>query len=79
MSRKLLRHKFEKLAVLPGAAAPGPHHLAKILLDKGMKADRCLEWLLKASPPTPYLKKLLSFHGLPPLDHITLLGYWIEA
>ena len=74
----LLRHK-EKIAELPGAAAPESHHLAKILLDKGMKADRCLEWLLKASPQTPYLKKLLSFQGLPPLDPITLLGYWYGA
>ena len=57
----LLRHKFEKFAELPGAAAPGPHHLAKILLDEGMKADRCLEWLFKTSPQTPYLNKLLSF------------------
>ena len=48
---------FEKnIAELPGAAAPGLHHFARIL-DRGMKADRCLEWLEKASPPTPNLKK----------------------
>ena len=27
---------------LPGAAAPGPHHFAKILLDRSMKADKCM-------------------------------------
>ena len=46
----------KKITVLPGAATPGPHHLAKILLNKGMKADRSLEWLLKASPQNPHLK-----------------------
>ena len=69
---------FEKNAELPGAAAPGPHHFARIL-DRGMKADRCLEWLEKASPLTPNLKTSLSFQGLPPPDPITLLGYWIGA
>ena len=32
----------EKMVELPGAATPGPHHFAKILLDRGMKADKCL-------------------------------------
>ena len=70
--------KFEKIAELPGAPAPGPHHIARVL-ERGKKADRCLEWLEKASPLTQNLKKSLSFQGLPPLDPITLLGYWIGA
>ena len=36
--------KFEKIAELPGAAAPVPHHSAWIL-DRGLKADKCLQWL----------------------------------
>ena len=48
--------KFEKVAELPGAAAPGPHHIARVL-DRAMEADRCLECLEKASPLTPNLKK----------------------
>ena len=36
--------RFEKIAELPGAAAPGPHHFAWIL-DRGLKADNCLQWL----------------------------------
>ena len=27
------------------------------ILERDMKAGRCLEWLEKASPQTPYLKK----------------------
>ena len=57
-----------KIAELPGVAAPGPHHFARVLdrgkkadhfamiLDRGMKADRRLEWLEKASPQTQDLK-----------------------
>ena len=42
--------KFEKIDELSEAAAiTGPHHSARIL-DGGMKADRCPEWLDKASP-----------------------------
>ena len=69
---------FVKIAELPGAAAPGPHHIARVL-DRCMKADRCLEWLEKASPLTPNLKKSLSFQRFLPLDPITFLGYWIGA
>ena len=69
--------KFEKITELPGATAPGPHQLAKIL-DRGIKADRCLQWLEKASSRTSNLKKLLSFQSLPPLDPITLLRYLRE-
>ena len=44
---------FEQIAELPAAATPGPHHFARIL-DRGMKADRCLEWLEKASFQTNF-------------------------
>ena len=37
-----LDSEVEKIAELPGAAAPGPHHCARIL-NRGMKADRCLQ------------------------------------
>ena len=47
--------KFDKIAELPGAATPGPHHFARIMY-RGMKADRCLEWLEKASTLIPNLK-----------------------
>ena len=67
--------KLEKIAGLPGATAPGPHYFAGIL-DSVLKADRYLQWLNKASPKTPNLKKSLSFQGLDP---ITLLGYWIGS
>ena len=62
--------KLEKIAELPGATAPGPHHFVGIL-DRVLKADRYLRWLEKAYPQTPNLKKSLSFQGLPPLDPIT--------
>ena len=45
---------FEKIAELPGAAAPGPHHLSRIL-DGGKMADRFLKLLETASPYTPDL------------------------
>ena len=57
--------KLEKIAGLPGATAPGPHYFAGIL-DSVLKAGRYLQWLEKASPKTPNLKKSLSFQGLPP-------------
>ena len=56
--------KLEKIA--------GPHHFAGIL-DRVLKADRYLEWLEKASPKTPNLKKSQSFQGLPRLDPIISL------
>ena len=57
--------KFLEIAELPWAAAPGPYHFARIL-DRGMKADRCLEWLDRASPHNPNLKKSLSLQGCCP-------------
>ena len=51
-------------AKLPGATAPGPHHLARIL-DRGTTADRCLQWLEKASYQTPNLKKNAKLTGAP--------------
>ena len=39
---------FEKIAELRKAATPVHHYFARIP-DRGMKADRCLEWLEKAS------------------------------
>ena len=54
--------KFEKITELPGATAPGPHQLARIL-DRGIKADRCLQWLEKASSQTPNLKKIVELPG----------------
>ena len=53
--------KFDKIAELPGAES---HHFVKIL-DRGLKAR------------TPNLNKSLRFQGLPFLDPISLLGYWI--
>ena len=35
---------LKKIAELPGATVPGPHHFAWIL-DRGLKADKCLQWL----------------------------------
>ena len=64
--------KLEKIAEVPGASAPGPHHFAGIL-DRALKADRYLQSLEKASPQTPNLKKSLSFQGLLSLDPITSL------
>ena len=53
----LKAYRLLKIVELPGAVAPGPHHFAKIL-DGDMKADhRLLEWMAKASPQTPNLKK----------------------
>ena len=49
------------------------------VLDRGTKADRCLEWIEKVYLQTTDVKKSLSFQGLPPLDPITLLGYWIRV
>ena len=43
--------KFEKIAELPGATAPGPHHFAGIM-DRVFETDRYLQWLEKASPQT---------------------------
>ena len=60
----LFRFQIEKIAELPGASAPGTHHFVKIL-DRGLKAR------------TPNLNKSLRFQGLPFLDPISLLGYWI--
>ena len=48
--------KFLKFAELPGAAAPGPHDFARILVWD-MKADRCLD---KASPQHPNYKKIAA-------------------
>ena len=42
-----LDSNFAKIAELPGVAAPGPHRFARVL-GRGMKADRCLEWLERA-------------------------------
>ena len=63
--------KFDKIAELPGAAAPGPHHFVRIL-DRGLKADRSLQWLEEVSPQTPNLKYIAE---LPPLDPITSQVY----
>ena len=38
---------LKKISELPGAVAPGPHCFARVL-GRGMKADRCLEWLERA-------------------------------
>ena len=46
--------KFLKIAELPD-----PIILLGYILVRGIKADRCLEWLDRASPPNPNLKKLL--------------------
>ncbi len=54
--------KFEKVAELPGTAAPCPYHIARVLY-RCMKADRCLEWLEKASPQTPNLKRIAELPG----------------
>ena len=71
--------KKERFAELQSAVSPGPPHFARIL-DRGMKANRPLEWLEKASHQTPYLKKkLMSFRGLSPVDPFTLLRYGIGA
>ena len=48
--------KLEKIAELPGATVPAPHHFAGIL-DRVLKADRYLQWLEKASLQTANLKK----------------------
>ena len=67
--------KFEKkIAELPGAAAPGCHHIARVL-ERGKKADRCLEWLEKASPQTPNLKKIAGLPGAAALEphHILMI------
>ena len=42
-----LDSKFAQIAELPGVADPGPHRFARVL-GRGMKADRCLEWLERA-------------------------------
>ena len=55
--------KLEKIAELPGATAPGPHHFAGIL-DRVSKADRYLQWLEKASPQTQNLKKIAGIPGV---------------
>ena len=68
----------KKSVELQGAATPGPHHFAMIM-DRGVKADRCLQCLDKASPQNPNVKIFPSFQVQPPLDPITLLGYWIGA
>ena len=49
--------KFHEIAELSGAAAPRSRHFARVL-DRGTKADRCLEWLEKTSPHTPDLKEI---------------------
>ena len=69
---------FEKIAELPWAAAPGPHHFARIL-DRGMKPDWCLEWLEKEYPQTPNFENSLSFQGLPRiLNGLIHTTYWIK-
>ena len=51
------------MAELPaGAGTPGPNHFVRIL-DRGMKADRCLKWLEKASPQTLNFKKIAELPG----------------
>ena len=71
--------RFDKIAELPGAATPGPHHLATILLDKGMKADRCLEWLRQAISSDSKFEKIAELRGAATPGHHHLLGYWIGA
>ena len=71
----------EKIAELPGAATPGPHHFPG-LLDRGTKADRCLEWIEKAYPQTPDLKKLTELPGAAypgSLHFATILDKGIKA
>ena len=53
--KHLLRLIFEKSMGFKRLPHLDPHHFARIL-DRGMKANRCLEWLEKASPQTPKLK-----------------------
>ena len=47
--------KFLEIAELTGAAAPGPHHFARIL-DRGLKAGTCPQWLEGTSPQTQNVK-----------------------
>ena len=65
--------KFErKITELQGAVITGPNHFARTM-NRGLKADRYLQCLDKASAWNPNLKMLLGIDRQPPLELFTLL------
>ena len=70
--------KFLEIDELPRAAAPGLHHFARIL-DRGMKADKCLEWLRQVISSDSKFEKIAGLRGAATPGHHHLLDYWKEA